>query len=67
MQWTVNEVICFRRAANGSLQQDDRFATGGRGTGGVAARLESQGSLTLSEDHGAAQARHRAIYVIEAE
>ena len=46
-----NEVISFRRAADGSLQKDDRFATGGRGTGGVTDPLESQGSLTLSQDH----------------
>ena len=54
-------VISFRRAADGSLQQGDRFATGRRGTGGVADRLESQGSLTLSEDHDVAQARHHPI------
>src|ERR1700747_2710536 len=46
-----NEVISFRRAADGSLQQDGAFATGGRGTGGVTDPLESQGSLTLSQDH----------------
>jgi 6-phosphogluconolactonase len=46
-----NEVISFRRAADGSLQQDDRFATGARGTGGVTDPLESQGSLMLSRDH----------------
>jgi len=46
-----NEVISFRRSADGSLQQSDRFSTGGRGTGGVTDPLESQGSLTLSRDH----------------
>lgn len=46
-----NEVISFRRSADGSLQQGDKFATGGRGTGGVTDPLESQGSLTLSRDH----------------
>lgn len=46
-----NEIISFRRAADGSLEQDDRFATGGRGAGGVTDPLESQGSLTLSQDH----------------
>lgn len=46
-----NEVISFNRAADGSLQQAGRFATGGRGTGGVTDPLESQGSLTLSQDH----------------
>jgi 6-phosphogluconolactonase len=46
-----NEIISFKRAADGSLQQDGTFATGGRGTGGVTDPLESQGSLTLSQDH----------------
>jgi 6-phosphogluconolactonase len=46
-----NEIISFQRAADGSLQQAGTFATGGRGTGGVTDPLESQGSLTLSQDH----------------
>ena len=46
-----NEVVSFTRAADGSLQQAGTFATGGRGTGGVTDPLESQGSLTLSQDH----------------
>src|ERR1700733_9954677 len=46
-----NEVISFRRAADGSLQESHRFATGGRGSGGNNDPLESQGSLTLSQDH----------------
>jgi 6-phosphogluconolactonase len=46
-----NEVISFSRATDGSLQQVGIFATGGRGTGGVTDPLESQGSLTLSQDH----------------
>ena len=46
-----NEVISFQRAADGSLQEGQTFATGGRGTGGVTDPLESQGSLTLSQDH----------------
>src|SRR5579864_5105267 len=41
-----NEVISFRRAADGSLQEGRRFATGGRGSGGNNDPLESQGSLT---------------------
>src|ERR1700746_1163169 len=48
---TRNEVIAFARAADGSLQQSGVFPTGGRGTGGVTDPLESQGSLTLSQDH----------------
>ena len=46
-----NEVISFQRAADDSLQEGQTFATGGRGTGGVTDPLESQGSLTLSQDH----------------
>jgi len=46
-----NQVISFRRSADGSLQEGGRFATGGRGSGGVTDPLESQGSLTLSRDH----------------
>lgn len=46
-----NEIISFTRSADGSLQEGGRFATGGRGTGGVTDPLESQGSLTLSQDH----------------
>jgi len=45
-----NAVIAFQRAADGSLQESHSFATGGRGTGGVTDPLESQGSLTLSQD-----------------
>jgi hypothetical protein len=29
-----NEIISFKRAADGSLQEDRKFATGGRGSGG---------------------------------
>jgi 6-phosphogluconolactonase (cycloisomerase 2 family) len=46
-----NEIISFSRAADGSLQEARRFATAGRGTGGVTDPLESQGSLTLSQNH----------------
>jgi 6-phosphogluconolactonase len=46
-----NEVVSFQRAADGSLLEGGHFATGGRGTGGVTDPLESQGSLTLSQDH----------------
>jgi 6-phosphogluconolactonase (cycloisomerase 2 family) len=45
-----NEVIAFRRSADGTLHDSERFATGGRGSGGVNDPLESQGSLTLSQD-----------------
>jgi 6-phosphogluconolactonase (cycloisomerase 2 family) len=46
-----NEVIAYRRATDGTLQEASRFATGGRGSGGNNDPLESQGSLTLSQDH----------------
>ncbi|MFZ0299680.1 MAG: beta-propeller fold lactonase family protein [Candidatus Sulfotelmatobacter sp.] len=46
-----NEVIAYQRAADGRLQETGRFATGGRGSGGNNDPLESQGSLTLSQDH----------------
>jgi 6-phosphogluconolactonase (cycloisomerase 2 family) len=46
-----NEVIAYRRASNGTLQETSRFATGGRGSGGNNDPLESQGSLKLSQDH----------------
>ena len=46
-----NEVLAYRRASDGTLQEGRRFATGGRGSGGNNDPLESQGSLTLSQDH----------------
>jgi 6-phosphogluconolactonase len=48
---TGNAVLSFQRAADGSLREIHSFATGGRGTGGMTDPLESQGSLTLSQDH----------------
>jgi 6-phosphogluconolactonase len=46
-----NEVIAYRRATDGTLQESGRFATGGRGSGGNNDPLESQGSLILGQDH----------------
>jgi 6-phosphogluconolactonase (cycloisomerase 2 family) len=46
-----NEVVAYRRANDGALQESGRFATGGRGSGGNNDPLESQGSLSLSQDH----------------
>jgi hypothetical protein len=46
-----NEVIAFTRAADGTLHESGKFPTGGRGSGGNNDPLESQGSLTLSQDH----------------
>jgi len=45
-----NEIIAYQRNADGSLGHKRRFATGGRGSGGVTDPLGSQGSLTLTED-----------------
>jgi 6-phosphogluconolactonase len=46
-----NEVIAYQRAEGGTLREVHRFVTGGRGSGGNNDPLESQGSLTLSQDH----------------
>ncbi len=46
-----NEIIAFERSADGTLYDAGRYATGGRGSGGVTDPLQSQGSLTLSQDH----------------
>ncbi|WP_255551599.1 beta-propeller fold lactonase family protein [Granulicella sp. dw_53] len=46
-----NEVIAFERAANGTLGGSVSYDTHGRGSGGTSDPLESQGSLTLSQDH----------------
>jgi 6-phosphogluconolactonase (cycloisomerase 2 family) len=46
-----NEIISYVRTENGGLQKVGRFATGGRGSGGNTDPLESQGSLSLSDDH----------------
>ncbi|HZW81596.1 MAG TPA: beta-propeller fold lactonase family protein [Candidatus Deferrimicrobiaceae bacterium] len=46
-----NEIIAYKRSTDGSLQEGGRFSTGGRGSGGTADPLGSQGSLTLSDDH----------------
>jgi len=46
-----NKVIAFERAPNGTLSNIGEFDTDGRGSGGVNDPLESQGSVTLSQDH----------------
>lgn len=46
-----NEIIAYKRSADGSLQEGHSFPTGGRGSGGVTDPLGSQGSLTLTQDH----------------
>ena len=46
-----NEVIAFAQVADGTLHESGKVPTGGRGSGGNNDPLESQGSLTLSQDH----------------
>jgi 6-phosphogluconolactonase len=46
-----NAVIAFERTAGGTLREAHTYRTGGRGSGGNNDPLESQGSLTLSQDH----------------
>jgi 6-phosphogluconolactonase (cycloisomerase 2 family) len=46
-----NEVIAFERGPNGNLGESISYETHGRGSGGITDPLESQGSLTLSQDH----------------
>ncbi|HMF75042.1 MAG TPA: beta-propeller fold lactonase family protein [Bryobacteraceae bacterium] len=46
-----NEIVTFQRTADGHLFDGSRYETGGRGSGGLVDPLQSQGSLTLSQDH----------------
>jgi 6-phosphogluconolactonase len=46
-----NEIVMFGRSATGALKYIGRFATGGRGEGGINDPLQSQSSLALSNDH----------------
>jgi 6-phosphogluconolactonase len=46
-----NEIIAYKRHADGSLTERGTFLTGGRGSGGLTDPLASQGSLTLIPDH----------------
>jgi 6-phosphogluconolactonase (cycloisomerase 2 family) len=46
-----NEIIAYKRNADGSLTEGRLFSTDGRGSGGVTDPLGSQGSLTLTRDH----------------
>lgn len=45
-----NEIVSFERTPDGSLYDGGRFATEGRGSGGVTDPLQSQGSLRMSQD-----------------
>jgi len=46
----ANQIIAYKRHADGSLSDARSFSTGGRGSGGVTDPLASQGALTLTED-----------------
>jgi 6-phosphogluconolactonase len=46
-----NQIVAYKSTSDGSFVEAGRFETGGRGTGGGVLPLESQGSLTLSQDH----------------
>jgi 6-phosphogluconolactonase (cycloisomerase 2 family) len=46
-----NEVLAYQRLFDGRLTLKERFATGGRGSGGTTDPLQSQGSLIISQDH----------------
>jgi 6-phosphogluconolactonase (cycloisomerase 2 family) len=46
-----NQIIAYKRSADGSLAEGQSFPTGGRGSGGTTDPLGSQGSLTLTQDH----------------
>ena len=46
-----NEVIAYKRNADGSLDKGRSFSTGGRGSGGTTDPLGSQGAVTLTQDH----------------
>lgn len=45
-----NQVVSYKRSSDGSLVRVHKFATAGRGSGGVTDPLASQGSLVLSQD-----------------
>lgn len=48
---TKNEILAYQRLYDGNFVLKGHFATEGRGSGGTTDPLQSQGSLTLSEDH----------------
>src|ERR1700722_13931294 len=48
----ANQVVAFQRDPNGTLENPHSYRTDGRGSGGTVDPLASQGSLTLSADHG---------------
>lgn len=48
---TKNEILAFAQGSDGTFRSTGSFATGGRGSGGITDPLQSQGSLTISQDH----------------
>ena len=46
-----NQVLAYRRAADGTLSSLGAFATGGTGVGGAVDPLQSQYSIVLDDDH----------------
>jgi 6-phosphogluconolactonase len=46
-----NEIIAYKRHADGGITEGNSYETGGRGSGGLTDPLASQGSLTLTQDH----------------
>ena len=46
-----NEIVMYKRLKTGQLQWVGKFATGGRGEGGINDPLQSQNSLVLTPDH----------------
>jgi 6-phosphogluconolactonase (cycloisomerase 2 family) len=46
-----NEILAYQRSSTGEFELRRHVRTGGRGSGGLTDPLQSQGSLTLSQDH----------------
>lgn len=46
-----NQILAYKSTSDGGFVEAGSFETGGRGSGGGVLPLESQGSLTLSQDH----------------
>jgi 6-phosphogluconolactonase len=46
-----NEILAYQKSSEGDFELRRRVQTGGRGSGGSGDPLQSQGSLTLSQDH----------------
>jgi len=46
-----NEILAYQKSSDGDFVLRSHVRTGGRGSGGSTDPLQSQGSLTLSQDH----------------